>query len=725
VFAPSVHRPAAAVAVLAAATFAVAQAPPAKRPLKHSDYDIWNTASAVTLSADGKWLAYTLLPAEGDGAVVVRSLTSDVEHRVARGGRPSTEGAGDDPAAPSAPPAVPAVGRSAGLAGPGGGPQFTPDGKRLLFSLPPTKAEVDKARGEKRRPDEQPRGVLAVFDLAAGKVVERIPKVRAFAVAGEGTGYLVMHKEPAADAQPSPGGTGAVAGGLAAAQTAPQPPAGGATPAPGGGRTGRFQGRGAGGPPGATPTPPAAPRPAFGTELVVRNLADGTERTFADVAEYSVSKDARVLVYAVASRRDDTNGVYAVDLDSQAGPFPVRGGKGKYTRLTWDEKQDRLAFFYDDAPTLPPVSTSRDEPARSPTPATPEPTRPPAKLRVFVWERPRRTEVAAIGGAAVRPTFREAAEVLGPTTPGLKTNFVISDRGGLRFTEDGKKLAVSVAPAPAETPAPARPATPAAAADRIDLDLWHWKDEIIQPMQKVRGGTDRQRSFSAAYFFDTKEFRQLSDENVTVGVPDHGDWAVSSNDKPYRYLTGYGANLADHALVNVRTGERKPVLTASTGGLTASPKGTAAVTFDGKDWYGVAVPAGTRVNLTAKLPVRFYDEEFDSPMEPPSYGLAGWTPDEKHVLLYDRCDVWKVAVDGSGATNLTQTGRGLKIRFRVVRLRSDEDESERGIDPAKSLLLAATNLNTMDTGFYRLEPGGPPKLLLMAASNRAVRRSCS
>ena len=150
-------------------TVAFSQAPPAKRPIKHSDYDIWNTASGVALSPDGQWLAYSQTPPEGDGAIVVKSLTGNAAYTVATGTRAAVQvvpGATEAPAPPS--PFGPLA----------GSPQFTPDGKRVLFPLLPTKAEQEKARAEKK----DSRTVLAVMDLTNGKVVERIEKLKSFTV---------------------------------------------------------------------------------------------------------------------------------------------------------------------------------------------------------------------------------------------------------------------------------------------------------------------------------------------------------------------------------------------------------------------------------------------------------------------------------------------------------------------------------------------------------------
>ncbi|MBN9521662.1 S9 family peptidase, partial [bacterium] len=259
----------------------------------------------------------------------------------------------------------------------------------------------------------------------------------------------------------------------------------------------------------------------------------------------------------------------------------------------------------------------------------------------------------------------------------------------------------------------------ALAPDRVELDLWHWKDSYIQPMQKVRGDVDRFRTHTAVVFLDTKQFRQLGDDTLQVGPPAVGDWALGSDNRKYLHLTGYADPVPkDYALVNVRTGERKPLFTNFGGSAALSPDGRHVLAYDGKDWSAVAVAGGAKHNLTAGVPTKFFNEDDDHPADPPPYGVAGWSTDGRFVLLHDRYDVWKVAADGSGAENLTKTGRAQHIRFRRLNVPVDEEEPDdrKGIDLARPMLLAAENLDTRDTGFYRLDPGGRPQKLLMGAS---------
>ena len=630
-----------------------------KKVLTFADYDIWRTTTGVSLSRDGKYIAY-LVGAEGrDAEAVVRHVPSGTEFRFPRGPLSAFAAA----------------------------PKFTPDTKRVLLPLTATKAEADKAKADKQKPEP----ALAVIDLASGKEIDRIAGVGTFQVAGDGAGFIIYRK--------------------------PQPPEPKADP----------KAKGA--------TPPAAK--ATGSDLMIRDLTRTVNRTVADVSEFNLTHDEKTLVYVVASKQAEKNGVYVMNPRFGTAATPLKAGPGKYSGLTWDEQQNKLAFFYDDsaipAENLAPPPRAVGVPAGTPLKLLSSPP-PPPRWHVFVWERYAKA-VAPLAGVPLGtagsgfaallapvvaanppPPVPPLAEVCGPGTPGLKTGWALSG-SALSFSRDGTKLFVSTAPK--------RPAPPATLpADDIQLDIWHWQDAAIQPMQKLRAASDRNRTYGAVVLLDTRMFRHLSDETISVQQPGAGDWALGTDDRKYRHTTGYAYPVpSDYTLVNVRTGATKPVLTGSGTGVSLAPDGKFLLGFDGKDWFTLTVPGGKRANLTAKLAVKFSNEEHDMPGDAPSYGGGQWTPDGKFVLVSDRFDIWKLAADGSGAENLTKTGRTQGIRFTILRPRSADDRlPTRSIDLSKPLLLGAENLATRDSGFFRLEPGAAaPKLLLMGARSLRLR----
>ncbi len=619
--------------ILAAALLLSAQT--AKRPLNHHDYDGWRAIVGQKLSADGKWLAYGLFPQEGDGEVVIRNLVTGKEQREPAGERPQAPPPTGEEEGP------PAQARGAVI-------EFSADSRTVVFSTLPARADVEKAKREKKTAAQMPKDGMAIVDLASGKTV-RIERVKRFAMPEKAAGWLAYWKEG-----PEPAAGRGTAG---AGDGAGEDQRGGRGGAAGGGRMG--------------------PRPEFGSELVLRHLADGAERTFADVAEFSLTDDGKQLVYAVASHDAAKNGVFAVNVGTADAPAAVLAGKGKYQKLTWDEDQTEMVFLSD-----------RDDPESK-----------PPKQKLYLWKRE---------GAAVELTSAGA---------GLKPGFAISEKGALAISKDGTRITFGVARPQAEIKADDTPAD-----EKAVVDLWSYTDDYIQPIQKVRAARDRDRTFTAIYLIPEKKAVQLGDESMeqvtAIGNP---RWLLGSDDRAYRRAFDYDDHFADAYAIDAATGARTLLAKKHRGDVMASPDGGYLLVYDGRNWSSVSVPDGKTVNLTAALPVRFYNEEDDHPSAPPSYGSAGWTKDGAAVLLYDRYDIWRVAPDGSGARNITAGyGRAHGLQFRYVRAEADNPR-ERRIDPAKPLLLQATNLKTWDTGFFRgsIEGGEPRKLTMGAKSYSA------
>ena len=136
------------------------------------------------------------------------------------------------------------------------------------------------------------------------------------------------------------------------------------------------------------------------------------------------------------------------------------------------------------------------------------------------------------------------------------------------------------------------------------------------------------------------------------------------------------------------------------------------------------MPDGKKTNLTAKLKVKFFNEDYDSPSDAAALRVSRrGRPDGKFVLRQRPLRHLEARGRRLAAENLTKIGREQKIRFRSCACAAPRTTPSRtaAIDLSKPLLLGAENLHTRDTGFYRLEPGGTPKMLVMGA--RALRHA--
>lgn len=671
-----------------------------KRPLAHHDYDSWRSIMSQELSPDGKFLAYGLFPQAGDGEVVIRNLATGQEWRQPAGQRPEPPRPNFAAAEDEPPPQVRIK------------LDYTADSKYVVFSTFAPKAEIDKAKRAKAKPEDMPKGGMAIVNLSTGQA-QRVERVKSFQVPDKSGDVVVFLKEPAKAAS--------ARNGDAAQNANAERPADPMSPS----------------------TRPAAKKKEYGSELVARNLETGEDTTFQDVTEYTIAKDGSGFVYAVSSKDEATNGVYAVFADLKNVPAKLISGAGKYTKLTFDERQDRLAFLSDRDDV---AARGSEKPARTNGEAnhpdaadsesrsddslvaqddspgysdeemfqnpggTNRPSRKPeapTQFKLYLWER----------------TAPAAVELASNKSSGFREGYQISDKGNIAFTRDGQRIFFgSAPPTPAEKDAEANIPDD----DQVHGDLWHYKDDYIQPMQKVRAEADKRRTYSTVYHLPEKKLVQLADSTLSEITPsEDGLWALGGDDREYRRMIEYDTRYLDSYLVNTRTGEKKPIWKKHIGRATWSPDGKYVLLFmpseTGGEWHTVSTADLKDHPLTTKDGVKFWREEHDMPEAAPAYGNAGWTKDGKYVLVYDQFDIWRFTPDGSEAVNLTRgMGRKLQYEMRLVRLNTDRsDPDSKWIDSTKPLLIRADDKDRHDTGFFRvkIDAKSDPERLIVAPKN--------
>lgn len=601
------------VAVIAAGAWLDAQ--PAKRPLSYDVFDRWKSVQGTRVSRDGTWLVYTLAPQEGDGELVVRNLKTGAERRHPRG-------------------------RDAVI---------TADVAHVVFTIAPPKAEVDKAKKDKKKPEDQPKNALGIMNLASGEVftAERVKSFKVAEDAGKFVAYLLEKPlaRPADQAKK----------------------AGAAEQEPGEKKETEATATASGA--GDKPKPKEKKKDP-GTELVVREFGTGTEVRIAEVTDYLWSEDGAWLGYGVSSdaKTPEKDGAFVRQMSDGTTKILLTG-LGHYKNLTFDEKGTQLVFLSD-------RDTYRSD---------------PSTWKLYRWT----------------PASATATELATTATSGMPAGMMPSDNGEVEFSKDGARLFFGYGRIP-------EPEKPEDAPETVKVDIWHWQDPELQPMQKVRAEQERKRAYTAVVYLKENRLVALADPEVpTVARSEDDTIILGSSNVPYRRLVSWDMGYNDYYIVNAWDGSRKKFLQKSPHGAQLSPGGTYAVWFDADeaDWFSYRLSDGQTVNLTAKITVPLVDEGWDTPDLPRPYGVAGWTTGDQTLLIYDRFDIWEVRPDGTGLRSLTNgAGRAATISFRYVRL----DPEERVIPTAQPMLLRAMDETTKASGFYRgTFAGGTPAKLLM------------
>jgi dipeptidyl aminopeptidase/acylaminoacyl peptidase len=140
------------------AMLAVAQS---KRQLDHPDFAIWKRIENTRISNNGAWVAYDIVPGEGDPTLVLYDVATSTERRFPRGGRN----------------------------------QFTDNSQYAVFTIVPPEDTLKALRRRKVDKEKLPPDTLVILNLET-QVVQKIPDLQKVSVPDRWSGFLVYQVKP-------------------------------------------------------------------------------------------------------------------------------------------------------------------------------------------------------------------------------------------------------------------------------------------------------------------------------------------------------------------------------------------------------------------------------------------------------------------------------------------------------------------------------------------------
>jgi len=612
-----------------------------KRALTQADWDRWNSITGSALSNDGRWIAYSIAPLVGNGDLVIRSTSGATEHRVPRGylGRPNnvpgglrprSTGTEEDPAGPTIAPA-----------------QITADSRFALALTYPPQAEFDRVANDRRQTSAlQNRSALAIVRLADGNVttIERVRSFRLPRHSGAWVAY-VPADSTSGDSTARREGEG---GGRGSAQ------------------------RGTG------------PRRRYGSALVLRELATGTEHRLDDVLDYAFDDSAKVFAYTVVSRTAGRDGAFVRHL-ATGTTATMLSGAGDYNQVAVDRAGMQVAFV-----------ANRDDFGRS-----------------GAYTLYHGTVKEGVARPAVAPAALGGDRVV--------------ETANVSFTRAGNAVIFGIG-APLVDTLPAD-----SLVNKSVFDLWHYKDRTLQPAQRLTASRDRNRAFQATYQVATRRLTRLANDSIpTVSIADDGRVALGNSRERYAISSMWGDAGTDVYLIDGQTGRIRLLAEKITGSAQLSPDAKYVVWYDDEKWFAHGTATGRTVEMSAPLTaagVVLADETHDVPSPRPAWGPASWTKDDRSVLVYDRYDIWELDPAGTRppvmVTDSAGRRSGIEWRLAIGGTRGGfggggggggTPSDERGIDPAKPLLLRGVNDDTKAQAFARDQLGvrRAPEILVQA-----------
>ena len=432
-----------------------------------------------------------------------------------------------------------------------------------------------------------------------------------------------------------------------------------------------------------------------GARLVLFNPVTEEEDTFENVVDYTMSKNGKAFLIHHSEKGEEGEDeedeedkedeekyerIQMFNTDSRFGQT-IFEGSGQIEQISIDDEGIRAAFLY----------AEEEE---------------PPVYDLHLWQEG--DDLSSVTVSA--------------DTPGVPGGWSPSAYASPSFPEDGDKLFFGTAPIPK-----AEPEDTLLDEEKYRVDIWHYEDPLIQPMQKVQKEEEKKRTYTAAWHLDEEKMVQLADSvmpNVTTNQYGDGSIEMGYSMEPYKIPNSFeSGKYRDVYLVDVNTGERSLVLEKHRGSVHRSTTGDPRLSPDGNfllhynqeehHWYAMSTDNHESVKITGDIPYPLYDVLHDTPAEPGPHGVAGWIEDDSYVLIYDRFDIWRVDPTGEDeAAPLTDGfGRDNNIRLRYV----DLDPETESIGLRDNIMLSAFDIYTKQSGFYhaRANRSRDPQRLVM------------
>jgi dipeptidyl aminopeptidase/acylaminoacyl peptidase len=536
---------------------------------------------------------------------------------------------------------------------------ITEDSRFAIFKIKPFYKDTREARIKKKRPDETPKDSLAIVEFGKDNVW-KIARVKSYKTPEKNSGWVVYHLDKKPEAAKKPGVsdkkmvdslTRVIDSLQAVIAKIPRKESSKDIT-------------------DADEDDAASATADAGTDLILRNLITGEEKQFGNVVEYVLSKNGQKLVIEQSRDPKDSLGkTLVLCYDIRKGfPDTLSYGGNVFKNFTISEDGSQVAYL-------------AEREAK------------PKDLQKFykLWY--------------YRDGMDSAAMLVDKFTTGMPLGASVSEFGLVSFSKSGKRLFFGTAPIPLPKD------TTLVDIDLVKLDIWHYNDDYLQTTQLSRLRRDLQENFLAAYDLGQNKMMQLASKEVPVVIQSNegdGDQFAGVTDFGKRVESQWTGNTKkDIYAINPNDGSQKLIKKDVQGIITpayVSPTGKFIMWYDSKAknyflWDGRQIN-----NISNKIGVPLYDEEHDSPSEPPPYGVMGWYDNDSAVFVYDRYDAWRIDLFGKSAPRTITKGRKDKTIYRYLRL----DSTERFLTEKRGAYYRTLNKVSKNAGIdYGGIEGGP------------------
>ena len=181
--------------------------------------------------------------------------------------------------------------------------------------------------------------------------------------------------------------------------------------------------------------------------------------------------------------------------------------------------------------------------------------------------------------------------------------------------------------------------------EKVNLDLWHYKDQRLQPQQLLQKDRDLKASMLHAYHFGSGNVVALENDTLDiVGTRNlKGDYLLGYSDEAYIHTYNWvSPRPMDYYRVNINTGESEMILTSQKFFPSMSPSGKFLTYYCEGEHHLMDLETGVEDCITCETEDVVWIEDMNGmPMEAYPKDAGYWTRDESKVYVQSEFDFWE------------------------------------------------------------------------------------
>lgn len=216
-------------------------------------------------------------------------------------------------------------------------------------------------------------------------------------------------------------------------------------------------------------------------------------------------------------------------------------------------------------------------------------------------------------------------------------------------------------------------------AEKVKLDIWHWKDERLQPQQLKELNSDKEETTLYAYHFDTKSSVQLGSDSLDIYIEnkEQKNFLLANCDDQFAYETWNAPLKNNYYAIDIKTGIVNPLKSNVYFETVLSPTGKYFVYWNEKasNYYLYDIENKSDECITCKVKTNWQEDLNGQPTKASPLGVLAWTKEEKGLLIQAQKGIYHFDIASSYLSSITEKLESSKTdtnyTYQLTNLSSD------------------------------------------------------